>query len=514
MSLVIDNVRIRVPEPTDARALLIDGGRIVALVGDGRDAPGAARLDGGGAVVVPGFVDAHGHLLAFAASPLAVDCRGAPDIATIRALIAGRAARTPPGDWVRAYGYDERDLAERRHPTRRDLDAAAPHHPVRLGHRGGHALVLNSAALALCGITTTTEEPPGGYIERELPGGEPSGILFEMGDLVDGRLPPPDDGELERAVIEAERRLLGAGVTAFHDAGADNGPDDWRTLGRLVASGRFRPRLLAMTGWDAFVRGDEIAAVAPAIAGTHVKVSLSELGGEIVPSPAELAARVRRIHEAGRNVAVHAVTEAGVKAAADAIAATIEGLSQPHRHRIEHASICPPGLTERLSALGITIVSQPTFLAVNGDRYLSAIDPADLPHLYPFGGWERSGVRLGFGSDCPVADPDPLLAIRAAVERTTAGGAALPGRGMTPKAALRAATAGAAAAAGLDDELGALRPGLRADLVILSAEQANREGEPVVLEATFVKGRPLVASAAYAERLSAAGISVDTVYVT
>ncbi len=500
MSLLIENVRIRAPERSSARALLIDGARIVALLPDGRDAPAdATRIDCGGATIVPGFVDAHGHLLAFAASLLAVDCRGAGDIAAIVARIRARAAATPPGAWIRAFGYDEHDLAERRHPTRHDLDAAAPAHPVRLTHRGGHALVLNSAALAACAITTATEEPEGGNLDRELPGGEPSGVLFEMDARVDPHVPPLGEEHLARGVAAAEEMLLARGVTAFHDAGAANGPAEWRTLAALVREGRFRPRLVAMAGWDAFERGDDVRLAAPEIGGRHVKLMLSELDAEPHPPAAELARRVRAIHAAGLDVAVHAVTVAGVQAAATAIAGALDERPRPgHRHRIEHASICPPGLVAKLARHSITVVSQPSFIAVNGDRYLRTVGESDRAALYPFGEWERAGVPLAFGSDCPVAEPGPLAGIRAATTRITANGATLPGAPMTAAAALAAATSGAARAAGIEGDTGALRPGMRADAVVLAAPDDIAEAARV--EATFVAGRLLYASDAFAAR--------------
>ena len=133
----------------------------------------AEIIDCGGRTVVPGFIDAHCHILAYAASLEAVDCSpsavsGIDDI--VREI--GRVAEvTPRGDWIRATGYSDFDLREKRHPNRRDLDLASPHHPVRLNHLSGHACVLNSLALERVGIGADTEEPAGGTIARDLDGG-------------------------------------------------------------------------------------------------------------------------------------------------------------------------------------------------------------------------------------------------------------------------------------------------------------------------------------------------------
>lgn len=497
MALVLANARVRAPDGV-VDQIAIEDGRIVA-VGGGVDAP---QVDCGGMTIVPGFVDAHGHLLAYAASLVSVDCRGAPDIETIVRRVRERASTTPRGTWIRAYGYDENDLVEQRHPTRRDLDAAAPDHPVRLAHRGGHALVLNSPALATCGITTETESPPGGFLDREVPSGEPSGLLLEMGALVDGRMPALSDDDRARAVADAEARLIAAGVTAFHDAGATSGPREWDMLARLVREARFRPRLLAMTGWDAFASGEDIPSIAPEVAGRHVKITLSEIGEGVVPAPDDLARRVAAVHAAGVDVAIHAVTEGGVRAAVAAIGAALGSRPRAgHRHRIEHASICPPAVVRDVARLGITIVSQPLFLHENGDRYLRTVRDSDRASLYPFGAWERAGVAVGFGSDCPVAPPDPVMGVAAAVRRRSATGAAVAGDAMSFTAALTASTAGAARAMGIDDTAGALRPGLAADLAILSGDPEDDAAVRVV--ATFIAGQLAYAEPSFAELLQA-----------
>ena len=200
--------------------------------------------------MLPGFIDAHCHLLAYAASLLSVDCSPAAvsSIADIQAAIRRRAESTPAGRWIRAVGYSEVDLAEGRHPTRWDLDAAAPDHPVRLIHRSGHACVLNSLALRLCGIDMATEEPAGGYLERDASSGEPSGLLLEMNELVERAVPPLAYEELAEGVRLASQRFLAAGVTSLVDASHTNGPAEWELMRRLRQEGHLAPRLTAMVG--------------------------------------------------------------------------------------------------------------------------------------------------------------------------------------------------------------------------------------------------------------------------
>ena len=146
-------------------------------------------IDCQGGTLVPGFHDAHCHILAAAASLLAVDCSPAAvsSIEDIKERIRERAADAPPDGWIRGVGYNEFYLSEKRHPTRWDLDAAVPDRPVRLTHRSGHAVALNSRAMALAAIGSDTPDPPNGVIERDGVTGEPTGLLLEMDRLPGGR---------------------------------------------------------------------------------------------------------------------------------------------------------------------------------------------------------------------------------------------------------------------------------------------------------------------------------------
>lgn len=468
--LLLSNARVVTMDPAcpSAQAVLARAGRIVRVGADAacrRAASAGARvIDCGGMVVLPGFVDPHLHLLAWAAALRAVDCTDARSIDEIVQRIRERAADLPPGTWVRAVGYDESRLAEGRHPTRWDLDAATTAHPVRLVHRSGHALVLNSRALALAGITVASEEPPGGVIDRRLSDGEPTGLLLEMNEVVARAVPPLPRAELVAGLREAGKRLLAAGITAVQDLSYTNGPDAANVLAALARESGFAPRLLPPAeGWP----GD--AAALSGDVARPVKVMLRETGERPVPDVAELAAIVRACHARGRAVAVHAVERRTVTAVVEAFTrAAVRGGEA--RHRIEHAGVCPPELARRIAALGLIVVSNPVFLAESGDRYLRDVAPADRPYLYDTAGLAAAGVRVAAGSDAPVVSADALATVRAAVTRTARSGAVLPGMGLDPERATALVTAAAAHAAGVEAELGRIAPGLAADLVVLSAE--------------------------------------------
>jgi len=495
-----------------AEAVAVEGERILA-VGSGGDARAHVGLrteviDCGDRAVLPGFIDGHCHLLAYAASLLSVDCSPAAvsSIGDIQAAIRQRAEGTPTGRWVRAVGYSEVDLAEERHPTRWDLDAAAPNNPVRLIHRSGHACVLNSLALRLCGIDITTEEPPGGYLDRDISSGEPTGLLLEMNEVVERVVPPLSYEELAQGVRLASQRFLAAGVTSLVDATHTNGPLEWELMGRLRREGHLAPRVTAMTGIDHLEdaryfsrrltrlgRGrsddeDEWVSLGAA------KIVIKELGAEIYPAEAEVTALVAEAHGRGWQVAIHAVEEPAVAAAVAAFEAALRGRPLGHhRHRIEHCGLCPPELVRRIAAVGLLVVTQPSFLHYNGERYLRQVPPEKQVHLYPLRSLARAGVRLAAGSDCPVVAPDVMAGLYGAVARRSAGGRPLPGdETVAIEEALAMYTTGAAFSAFAEGERGSIVPGRLADLVVLSGDPTDcSPAELLALrpEMTVVGGR-------------------------
>lgn len=494
--LLIGHVITMDPARPHVRAVAVRTGRVVCAgtrAACERALPQHTTvLDRGDALIVPGFVDAHLHLAAYAAALRAVDCSPARvrAIADIVDAIRARAAETPAGAWVRAAGYDEASLADGRHPTRWDLDAATAEHPVRLVHRSGHAAILNSRALALAGIDIASEEPPGAAIDRRLSDGEPTGLLLDMNDLIARVVPPLPRAELVAGMREAGIRLLAAGVTSVQDMTHTNGAAADAFLSALAAEAGFAPRLLPPAASPASVMGN--GAAAPAVTREQrpdqrpVKVMLREVGERPAPDVDDLAEIIRACAARGRQVAVHAVARPAVATVVTAFERLdIDARRPALRHRIEHAGVCPPSLAARIAALGLVVVSNPGFLHAGGDRYLRRVDRADLPHLYAMGALAAAGVALAAGSDSPVAAPDPPAAIRAAATRRSASGARLPGAPLAADAALAAHTTGAAFAAHAERDVGRIAPGMRGDFAVLSGDLAERAG----VRLTVIGGR-------------------------
>lgn len=471
--LVLRNTAVVTMDPLQPRAgaLLVRDGRIACVANEAavRAAAGGRYEDEdcGGDLLIPAFIDAHIHLLSYAASLAAVDCSpaAAPDIAALCAAIAARARVTPAGAWIRAVGYRESELAERRHPTRWELDAAAPLNPVRLIHASGHGCVLNSAALAQVGVRITSDEPPGVHIGRRLSDGEPDGLLLGMNAAIARAVPAAGYDDLRAQVAEASRRLLAAGVTAVHDLGVRNDAATLALFARLYADGALGVETEVALGIEPFLAG-----AAPAGWQGIVKIVIEEIGDRREPAEGDLAAMIARVHAAGCRAAVHCIGEEAVRAAVTAFAQTADSASlRPRRHRLEHASVCPPALARQIAALGLVVVTNPIFLAVSGDRYLRELPADELPHLYTIEGLRRAGVVVAAGSDAPVAPPDPLRSLQAAIARRTATGTRLPGLTADWRAALAAHTTAAAFAGRQEQTRGRLRTGAVADLVRLPA---------------------------------------------
>ena len=504
-ALLLSHARILTQDVERPRAealLAVDG--LVSAVGSEAEVRAAARrwdnvraLDDQGLVVVPGFIDAHVHLLAFAAKLRSVDCspESAGSIAAIKARIGERAAVTPPGGWVRAAGYDEARLAEGRHPTRADLDEAAPAHPVRLIHRTGHACVLNSRALALAGIDTDTAEPPGAFIDRDLTTGAPSGLLIEMDELLEGVVPRLDYDELALGVAAADRQLIAAGVTYVEDASAGNGRQEWDTFERLIGSGHLRVGVSLMEGYGHAGEAPSRSAGGGLVRG-GVKIAPRELEHEVFPGPAELSRWVRAVDGEGRQVAVHAVGRAAVEAATGAFRSLDGEAVRARRHRVEHAGICSEATAAALADLGVTVVTQPGFLYWNGDAYQRRVPAADQRDLYPLRRLVDAGVSVAGSTDAPVSPPDVIAALRAAVTRRSQTGAALaPEQAVSGATALTMFTREAARAVGVERERGALRPGLRADFAVLSRDPTDPavDWDSLRVVATFISGEQVYA---------------------
>jgi len=505
--LILTNANIITMNRAQPKAELVAvRGNKIWLVGDSdqvREVRGAKTkiIDCRGKTLVPGFNDAHCHIFSFIRKLVGLDLSPpkVSSIADIKAAVAERAKATPSGQWITGSDYNEFYLAEKRHPNRRDLDEAAPDHPVALAHRSLHACVLNSLALEMAGITRDTPEPPGAVIERELDSGQPSGRLFEMVGYIRGQvLPPLSDEELAGGVASASRHYLSLGITSLQEASVTNDYDRWQILKGLRDNGQLKCRLSMMISFDALAQFQE-AGLAFGVGDERlrlggVKILVNETTGRLQPPPEELNRQALESHRAGFQLAIHCI-EPGTVAAAIAALEYVGAKSSlaGRRHRLEHVSECPPELLERLKKLKAVVVTQPPFIYQSGERYIATVPPARQKWLYRIKSFLDAGLIVAGSSDSPIAPANPLLGIYAAVtRRAESGQALLPEEAVSAEQALAMYTTSATYASFEENIKGTIAPGKLADMVILTADPLESPPEQlkdIKVEMTILDGK-------------------------
>lgn len=418
-TLVRGRLRTLDPERPEVDALLLAGGRVVALGASALSASVDESIAlGTSELAIPAFSDPHVHLMSAAAARASLDCSEWSDLRSLLDSVSAAAAARPTGAWIRAVGYDDAGLAERRHPTRLELDAAAGGRPVVLHHATGHAAVLSSAALA--------------HVGAEVRG---DGLRVDCHDLL-ARVPRLDDGALARGFRDLASELLGAGVVAVTDATHTNTPESLRALDGLLAAEARSLEVSAMLGWDrtgGLRAGERVgrvrvgaAKVMPAVEGPVLCAS----GARAPLSEAVAAARSE-----GFNVAVHVVDF-------DILEETLTALERTPclpgtRDRIEHCALALPEQLERLARLPVEVVTQPSFVVQRARKYREQLSEAEQGCLYPVASLLARGVPLRFSSDAPVVPPVPLQWVRAAVDRELS-----PEEAVDVETALRLASVG------------------------------------------------------------------------
>jgi predicted amidohydrolase YtcJ len=365
----------------------VDGRRVDVAVSDGTvtgvTAPGAGPvadrvIDAGGGALIPGLHDHHIHLMAMAAARRSLVCTTSFALDLRRALAAAG-----PGGWVRAVGYHESIVGP---IDRAWLDRIAPQHPVRVQHRSGAMWVLNSQALAAIGVVSDT------------------GRLYGEDDLLRDRLPRQ---HLDLATIGQE--LARYGVTGVTDLTPSTRAEELDDLARLVSPSTF-PISVVVTG------GPELAGIdPPGLPLGPVKVVMADHALPALDDVVEAFVQARR---AGRALAVHCVSAVGLVLAL----AAWEDVGAMAGDRIEHGAIVPVELIPVIRDLGLTVVTQPSFVAERGDTYLAEVEPDEAGDLWRCGSLLDAGIAVGGSTDAPYGSPDPWRAIRAAMERRTTSG--------------------------------------------------------------------------------------------
>ncbi len=479
--LVVYGGRILSQDPNrpTAEALAIAGDRVVAVGRAAELRPYISRqtrlLDCHGQTVLPGFIDPHLHLFSWASRFCGADLSQVRSFAELRRTLALGLPGLQPGGWLRGYGYDEFLLTEKRHPTRYDLDAVCRERPVVIRHRSGHAAVLNSVGLNQAGIGPSFSDRHGGHAERD-PSGRPTGVVYELEPFLRTVIPRLPAADFRAGIKRAGQELLRLGVTSFHDASAGNTLEDVSVFQQLTTDGLLTSRATVMIGIDALEQLLE-ARLRPFSGDDQVrlgsiKIMLHESRGALHPQPQTLREMVWRAHQHGFQLAFHAVEEATIGLALDAVEQAQHRLwRSDHRHRIEHCSLCPPPFLEQLKASGCAVVTQPAFVRWYGERYTAEVAPEVHSWLYRTSSLIDHHIPVAGSSDCPIGPLAPLASIAVACTRQSEGGREVNAAERVSLAQALGLFTSAAAWVGFEEEKkGRIVPGMLADLVILSGD--------------------------------------------
>lgn len=490
-----------------ASVLWAQGGRIRALGGPELLAaapPELPRTDLGGGWALPGFNDSHLHLLDVGRGLASVDLFGASGPADIAARCAAfvRAHAVPPGQAVYGNGWNQ-DLFAGPHalPTRADLDAAVPDHPLLLDRVCGHIMLCNTAALRAAGITSQTPDPPGGGIDRG-PGGEPNGLLRDnavalVRPLLPAETPAACAGRWRAALAHAAAHGLTSVQTC--DVRSRDWPTVLAALEELDAQDALPLRLTLQCAmdtpedlqalWDAGYR--------PGAHGKRWKIGplklfldgslgarTAWLRGGYADAPgthglcclpmAEALALARKADAAGMQVVAHAIGDGAMEEMLDIIETlnAPRGGANPLRHGVVHCQVTAPGQWDRLAALGAGALVQPIFLDYDHTIVTARCGAALAGTSYAFGDAVRRGLPVSYGTDAPVESLDPLRNLYAAVTRRPLSGGApwQPQQAVTRAQALFCYTQGSAWQEFAEAEKGRLAPGLLADFTVLDRD--------------------------------------------
>ena len=492
-------------------ALLIDdNGRVESVIK--MPTPRVKRydqlIDGHGRTLMPGLIDAHGHVIDLGFYALRLNVTGTASLAELQQRLRDYAAAHPDVKWIEGGGWNQELWPDKRFPTAADLDAVVPDRPVVLERVDGHAYVVNSAAMRAAGVTAATTAPHGGEIH--------DGVFVDAArGLIEKAIPEATAAENDQALAKAQEILLGYGVTGVGSMSTRIA--DWKAFRRAGEAGRLNVRLMAyLSGTESMkavphptpwlygerLRASGIKLFADGALGSRgawLKQPYADSPGSSglqFHSDAEMLALAEQAAAAGFQVATHAIGDA----ANAQIIGVYEQLSKKYganrRWRIEHFQIVDPVDIPRLAPAGIIASMQPTHQT--SDRLMAEkrLGPNRLAGAYAWQSVLKNGARIAFGTDFPVESPNPFPGLAAGISRQDVEGQPpggwMPAERLTLAQSLGAYTRGAAYAGFAEDQIGSLEPGKWADFIIIDRDPTQIDAQSLaktqVLE-TWVAGK-------------------------
>ncbi|MCL4212670.1 MAG: amidohydrolase [Gemmatimonadales bacterium] len=479
-----------------AQAVAIANGRLLAV---GTDAdiralsrPGTRTIDLGGKVVIPGVIDGHNHPAYAGLRHLReVDC-DLRSIGAIQSALRERASKTPAGEWVLGFKYDDTKTAEGRFLTRADLDAVSTTHPILVVHRGGHTAYVNSLAFTRAGVTESTPDPVGGRFERDAAGklsGRAAESAAEVIESVAAR--PYSRADRQAGVAEISKRLAAAGITSVTDAGAS--PAELQAYQDARDAGELHTRVYCHLG-AAYLDRMIAAGVRTGLGDEWVKVgavkcvsdgSISErtarLAEPYIGRPNDYGIMVNdaevlwpifeKAHRAGWQIGTHANGEAGI----DLTATLYERLQREYprrdpRFRFEHCTVLTPELIRRIKALGAIPTPFSAYVYFHGEK-MGEYGAKRTERMFPVRWFIDAGIPVAMGSDYPPGPFEPMMALTSMITRTDLRGTVWgANQRVSFDEALKVLTVNGAYASFEEHQKGSLTAGKWADLVVLGRD--------------------------------------------
>ncbi len=468
-----------------------------------------------GRTLLPGFIDAHGHVLDLGFRALELDLSDTNSLDEAKAKIAAYVKANPEKKWILGGGWNQEKWKLGRFPTAADLDSVVGDRPVWLGRADGHAAWANTAAIQAAGVTAKTATPAGGRIEKA--GLVPAGVFVDaaMG-LIDKVVPQPLPKERDFALFKAQEILLAFGITATSDMGTSM--DDWLAMRRLGDRNGLKVRIMSYgAGVDTAIRiggngptpwlyNDRLrmggvklyADGALGSRGAWLLQPYSDAPGQSGAgflTDDVLQNLMSRASMDGFQVAVHAIGDRANRQVLDAIEAMSNTYKGDRRWRIEHAQIVDPADLPRFASLKVIASMQPTHATSDRSMAEARLGPNRLAGAYAWATMLRNGVPLAFGSDYPVESPDPWAGWAAAFTRQDANGEPFggwrPEEKVSREQAWWAFTQGASYAGFAEEKFGRLAPGQLADFIIVDRDpllSSPTELRQTRVEETWVGG--------------------------